>query len=141
MTRGPYSLEAAVTSFLPESHDVAGRSGTGGTAWPLAAGLLLCDAIVARPSLNAGGCGGLEIQRMQVSGYGVTSPGSGSAAWSAPTLTAFLDPRLTSALWLTARLDAGVPLRRPTFGLDNVGTVFRVAPAFVRASVGIAIRF
>jgi hypothetical protein len=138
---GRLSLELTATSFLPASHDVSGEPGVGGTFWLLAVGSSVCGAWIDGPVLRGGSCVGIEYQRLHGAGYGIASPGSSAAEWTAPTLAPFFGVRLARALWVVTRVDAAVPLREPTFSLGNVGRVLQVSPVSLRLSIGVELRF
>jgi hypothetical protein len=138
---GRLGLEASVASLLPTSHDAPARPGAGGTFWPLSVGVYSCWAFLDTEAVRGGACGGVEYERLSVSGYGVNRPGSGTADWAAPGAGVLLDWKLTRTVWLVPRLDAAFPLQRPTFVLGNVGPVQQVAPAMARLSLGAEMRF
>ncbi len=137
---GRLSAEASGTTYLPQSHDVSATH-AGGTLWPSSAGLAACGAAVDTARGRAGGCGGFEYERLDASGYGVTAPASGSAAWGAPSMSAFLAARVYGALWLHARSDLTIPLVRARFALHGVGDVFDVPSVAGRVGVGAEVRF
>jgi hypothetical protein len=138
---GRLSFELVATSFLPANHDAPAKPATGGTFLPLAIGGSLCGAVVARATVRAGGCVGLEVQGMWVSGYGTKETSSAAVGWGAPTVTPFFSARLFPALWLATRLDAAFPLNRPSFSITNVGSVYTVGTASLRGSVGLELDF
>jgi hypothetical protein len=80
-------------------------------------------------------CGGGELGAMEATGTGVSNPGGGTSWWF--TLTAGVAWRVAVA-WnvdLRLRLDLGIPLYRPSFVFENVGSfgsvqAFRPAPIF-----------
>jgi hypothetical protein len=139
---GPLSLElSASSSFAASSHDIPGRTGTGGAFRPFAAGASVCGAFLDARLLRAGGCAGFEYQRIEATGYGVRKPGSGSADWVAPALAPFLGVKLSRVFSLVARLEAAAPLRQPTYTLAHVGPVYQVAPVSLRIGAGVEVRF
>jgi hypothetical protein len=80
-------------------------------------------------------CAGGELGAMKANGVGVPVAGSGTSWWLAATAGVALRATLTHAVALRLRLDAGVPVFRPSFVLDNVGgggpvQAFRPAPVF-----------
>ncbi len=135
---GRFTVELVAYSFR-ESDDLTPL--VGGTFWLLAVGGSGCSAVLDTKRIQVGGCAGMEIQRMQGDGFGVSQTRTGWASWAAPTASLFFDLKLTSLVWLATRFDGALPLSHPRFVLENVGPVFQVGAASGRASVGIELRF
>ncbi len=78
---------------------------------------------------------------MSADGFGVRSPGAGSALWIAPLAEAAL--ALPLGRLFALRLDVGVlaPVERPPFVLENVGPVFGASAVVGRAALGAEVRF
>jgi hypothetical protein len=138
---GRFSLEVVGASYGRTSEDVAQQTGVGGTFWPVDVGAAFCVAALDRDAVRSGGCAGLEYQRLAADGYGVMKPGSGAADWIAPSVSPFVELRLWRWVWAVSRLDVTVPTQHPTFVLENVGTVYQVAPLSARLSLGVELRF
>lgn len=136
-----FSVELVANAFAPESHDVDGHAGAGGTFWLVTVGGSACAVLARARVVEFGACAGLEVQGIHGNGYGVLNPMSGVAGWAAPTASLTAGVNLTPLVWIAARVDEVVPLSRPTFLLDGVGTIFSVFPAATRASLGVELRF
>ncbi len=78
---------------------------------------------------------------MQATGYGVSHPGSGASDRPALGAAPFVHVKLTSSLWLAGRIDVTFPSQQDTFVLANIGAVYRVSPATLRAAAGVEVRF
>jgi hypothetical protein len=122
----------------------AGSSGTVG------AGVWLADAEPSVCLPLAGGavapCIGGALGAMQARGTGVTTVGVGTSWWLAVTAGVSLRAALAPGIDLRFRLDVGVPIFRPNFELDDVGSqgtvsAFQPAPAFGALSVEPELRF
>jgi hypothetical protein len=84
---------------------------------------------------------GAEAQRLEATGYGVRIPGSGSSVWAAPSLSSFLELHVYGALWAGVRAEFTVPLQRPTFGLKDVGEIYRVGAVSGRLGATLELRY
>lgn len=121
---GPVQLEASALRLSPRERRLPNDSTRGGRfeLWGLAA-----DGCYSASwaKLELGPCTGVETGTVFGSGFGVDLPGQGKGLWLAARgmlrATYRVFPRLGT------RLQAGValPLSRPTYVLDNVGTVYR----------------
>jgi hypothetical protein len=81
---------------------------------------------------------------MSASGVGSTRRLDGAADWGSWLGGAFVSWAVASPFALTARLDALVPLARPTFAIAAPGgdiPVHRPASVGFRAGLGIEVRF
>jgi len=122
----------------------AGSSGAvGGRVW-------LADAEPSACLPLAGGvaapCLGAAFGAMQARGTGVTTVGVGTSWWVAVTAGVSLRAALAPRFDLRFRLDVGVPIFRPSFELDDVGSqgtvrAFRPAPVFGALSIEPELRF
>jgi hypothetical protein len=80
-------------------------------------------------------CLGVDVGAMRGIGADVPHPNSGRSWWVAPTSSLAVRLMLARRVSLRFRLDAGIPIFRPSFVVDNVGQAgsvetFRPAPAF-----------
>jgi hypothetical protein len=101
------------------------------------AGVWLADLQPSACLSFAGGavapCVGADLGALQARGTGVPVSGSGASWWLALTAGISLRAPLTPGVGLRFRLDVGVPIWRPAFMLENVGSessvqAFRPAP-------------
>jgi hypothetical protein len=137
--------EIAGTFWPVQSTAVAaGSSGTVG------AGVWLADAEPSVCLPLAGGtvapCIGGALGAMHARGTGVPTAGVGTSWWLAVTAGVSLSAALARGFDLRFRLDLGVPAFRPSFELDNVGSVgtvraFQPAPVFGAVSLEPEFRF
>jgi hypothetical protein len=90
-------------------------------------------------------CAGAELGEMPADGTGMAKPGAGSSWWLAPDLAAVLRAPVLHFLDLGLRLELGVPLLRPSFVAQNVGSrdqvVFQPSEFFGILSVEAAVPF
>ncbi len=90
------------------------------------------------------GCVGLEIGEMHGEGFGVASPGSGGALWTAPRAALRAELALVRHVALTLDLGLAVPLDRRTFVLtlsEGRSVVHEPSPVSGRAGAGVSVRF
>jgi hypothetical protein len=113
---GPQRFEIGAAYRPPVAGTVALHASTGGDVELITGSIGACRNLVTAP-VEIGPCAAFELGRLHAEGFGVTSPGSGSALWAA------------------------APLVRPRFVLQNVGSVHQPSPASGRASAGIEILF
>ena len=101
------------------------------------AGVWLADLQPSACLSFAGGavapCVGGDLGALQARGTGVPVSGSGASWWLTLTAGVSLRAPLTPGVGLRFRLDVGVPILRPSFMLENVGSegsvqAFRPAP-------------
>jgi hypothetical protein len=133
----------AMGAFFPvHSATLAGRPTEGGDFRLLTAAARACIGLVAG-AFEVGPCAGPEIDTLQASGFGSSSPSDGSATWAAFALSALGGWRVAGPLYATLRVDGVVPLARPEFVVQTPGAdllVHRPAPA-LRAALGAEVRF
>ncbi len=137
--------ELAGTFWPSQSTSVAATS-----SGRVGAGVWLADA---EPSLCvplAGGavapCIGGALGAMRARGTGVSTVGVGTSWWLAVTAGASLRATLAPGFDVRFRLDVGLPVFRPSFELDDVGSqgtvrVFHPAPVFGALSLEPELRF
>jgi len=71
----------------------------------------------------------------------VAFPGRGSAPWAAVGLGVGAQLGLGRGVALVVSADALLPLNRPLFVIDGVGSVYRPGSVSLRASLGLALHF
>jgi hypothetical protein len=121
--------------------DVAASAGsaTAGASFGLfALGIDTC-VVPWRPEIA--GCAGIELDRLEGTGFGVDVPRTDSASWVAFSLG--VDGRivLVGPLGLTIGARLVVPTRRETFGLDGVAVVHRPSVVAGRGAIGLDVVF
>lgn len=145
----PWTFEAYGEGWLSRSATAPSPAGAGGDFSLLDGGVRGC--ITTNGQVFVGACAGIEVDRVQAQGYGVTREDSASRMWLAPRAGGKLGVRITDNLELPLEIDLLVPLARPSFALESarslegpasrVDTIFRPAPVAVRASLGLAFLF
>ncbi|MFO0762547.1 MAG: hypothetical protein U0359_39270 [Byssovorax sp.] len=114
--------------FLPARDQTAATKASAGATVDLLAGTLTGCFWPTVWKLQLGPCAGLELGRIRARAFGVTSPGEGTALWSAFRAGGGLAWSPIAPLFLGLRLEMAVPLQRPGFVIGNVGTVYRPSP-------------
>jgi hypothetical protein len=137
-TPAPVRLELAGANFAA-NHTAPLANGSGGT-FVLAAGALrgCYDLVVTELALLP--CAGLELEALRGEGTGVLTSSPATSVWLVGTLGALVQWRLSPLFALDARLDAGFPLQRPEFRIDDV-TLHKPAAVSGRVVLGGEIRF
>ena len=95
------------------------------------------DACVTPLRWDVGACFGPELERLDGTGFGVSTPRTSGATWV--SLGMGIDGRvpLVGPMGLSASVRVVVPTERETFGLDGVGPVHRPDVVAGRAAVGV----
>ena len=88
-----------------------------------------------------GPCGGIELGAMRAKAFGVRSPGDVSELWAAAMAGGSALVELTKAVGIDLGIFAGVPLRRPDFVLEGVGSVHQPSRILGRTSLGARLQF
>ena len=140
LTLGHQLIEVDLQAWFPQRVLLEAPAGAGGTLTLYVASVttwrkLLDGVLSLGPSL------GLDLGLLHAEGFGVTTPGSGSALWLAGRAGISASWAFFGPLELNLRLDLVVPFLRPRFVLTNVGDVHTPAPVGVRAMVGGAVQF
>lgn len=137
--------ELAGTFWPSQSTSVAAAS-----SGSVGAGVWLADAEPSVCLPLAGGalapCIGGALGAMRARGTGVSTVGVGTSWWLAVTAGASLRATLAPGFDVRFRLDVGLPVFRPSFELDDVGSqgtvrVFQPAPVFGALSLEPELRF
>jgi len=137
---GPVEVQALGT-VLPEAREVVAQEpARGGDISLLAGGLRGCY-VIEGPELAGLACGGLEAGRIQGSGVGTMTTDTQSVFWLAGRLGVVGRYRLGGPTAAQLGLEALIPVTRPEFVLENVGSVHRPAVATARASLGLELHF
>ena len=86
-------------------------------------------------------CLGADVHFVSASGYGADSNYAASATW--PSMSGGVLGRIGLSSWLSARarVDTFVPLSRPTFVVENEGTVHRPPTLGLSTSLGVEVLF
>jgi hypothetical protein len=126
----------AGATYWPDQRATVGDRDSGGDFRLFAGNADGCYAVIVRP-VELSPCVGIELGRMSAEGYGVKRPDSGAATWFAPWAGAL--GALSIASPVRARIDLGieVPLLRPPFYLQGVGSVHRASAIAARGGIGI----
>lgn len=144
---GAFRIEPSFEAWPSSRSALAGRPGAGAELRLLAFSLDACRRVLPWDEGDAGAvafaCIGFEIGELRGEGFGVTSPSSGGALWSAPK--AALRAELSIAPWAAITIDAGVavPLDRKRFVLDLTAgreLLHEPSPVSGRAGLGLAFR-
>ncbi|WP_394835214.1 hypothetical protein LVJ94_52820 [Pendulispora rubella] len=138
-TPGRARIEASGVDY-PDSTTHA--MGGGGGSFHLATGALRgCYAVNVHSPFESSPCVGFEAGAMGGDGFGVATPGSGTAFWAASVVGGLFAYRLTPHIAL--RLDTGLSVAfvRPRFVLDNAGFVHRPSALGGRMAFGMEVRF
>jgi len=140
LSRCALGASAAVRGLAPRTGEAELDAGAGGDLWLIAAGAALgLHADLGAVSLGARA--GLEAGAMSGRGVGINHPDSGRALWLAASAGAQLVVPLGARLGALVGLDLVVPLRRPRFVIDDLGSVHRASPVTGRLAVGLELAF
>jgi hypothetical protein len=137
---GAFSARVAA-ALWPGQHTVYGPMPAFGGDFVLASGGLLGCYALRYGRVEPAFCAGIELGAMHAAGTGVTTP---TAHW---VFEAAQVDQIAATFWLVGpvglRVAAGVavPLVRPTFVLDGIGTIYTQAPVAARASAGVELSF
>jgi hypothetical protein len=116
--------------------DAAASPGVGGHLVSLAA--VGRVGVEARPgAFDLGPAVGAEVDVLDATGYGSVRSWSNVGAFGALTAGAHVTYWPAKRLGIRLDADAVLPLARPTFAVEDVGTVFRPAALLGRASLGL----
>jgi hypothetical protein len=131
------ATELAVLGLIPRSGALPGDPNRGGT-FDWAAARVSGEASV--PGLPWGALVvGVEVGRLAGRGYGVDFPATGQALWLGLLAGTRVRPFTTRVLGLELGAAAGMPLLRPSLGLEGVGIVHRPARVVGFADIGIVL--
>ncbi len=140
LRRCALDASASVRALYPRTGEAELDTGAGGDLWLAAAGLALGVARDLAP-IELGARGGVEVGAMSGRGVGINNPDSARALWLAASAGAVLRLQLGARLAALAGLDLVVPLRRPRFVIDDLGSVHRAAAVTGRLALGLELSF
>lgn len=139
LVRAPFRGELHVDGLWPEKTNAQARASAGGRFDRFGVGLRGC---ASTPTLwFAGACAGVEIDRVHATGFGVTDDSAASRYQVMPRAGILLGVTAYDTLEFSIRGDALVPVSRPTFALQNVGTVFRDNAVEIRFGLAVLMHF
>lgn len=98
-------------------------------------------ALVQLPATSVLATLGLDVSRIDATGFGVTKPSSGGAFRVGGALGALASLRLGARLSIRVHVAAIVPLNRPDYGFDGGGGVHREPAVTGRATLGLELDF
>jgi hypothetical protein len=131
--------ELEALAWLPQVARSAGPERVGGRFGLFTAGVRGCvDALPGAGALQLGPCLGGEAGLATGRGEDITDPETSEHLWAAALLGASLRHLGPSNLRLSLLVEAGVPLRRPPWGIPGFPDVFRASPVLGRASLTVA---
>lgn len=138
---GAVRIELGAGAWPARAAPIAARPTAGGDVSLIAGSAGACYDFLDRDGFSLGPCAAVELGRLHAAGYGVTTPGDGSALWSAGKAGAWLAWAPARRFAISLKLDAVVPFARPSFVLENVGPVHRAGAVVGRAGGGVEVRF
>lgn len=138
-TPGRARIEASASIWSAQSQTTT-SSEMGARFAMTAIGGSACWALV-KSAVELGPCAGGEVAFVGAEGFGAKENRSANARWASASGSVLAGIPLGSMISIRARLDALVPLSRPTFVVENEGTVHRPPTLGVRGSVGLEIHF
>jgi hypothetical protein len=143
LTLGPVRLELGAGVWPDRAATLAQRPTAGGNVSLVAGSAGLCYGLLRPGPFDLAPCAAFELGRLHAAGFGVSSPGEGSALWTAVKAGGLFAWAPVQRFAVLVRLDAAVPTARPSFVLEGVasGAVYRPGPVAGRASLGAEIRF
>jgi hypothetical protein len=134
--------ELEAIAWLPQVARGAPPERVGGRFGLFTAALRGCvDAIPGSGAVQLGPCLGGEAGLATGRGEDISDPETNEHLWAAALLGLSLRHAGPSNLHLSLLVEAGVPLRRPPWGIDEFPDVFRASPVLGRASLTLAWRF
>jgi hypothetical protein len=136
---GPWELDLAAAAWIPRRTSGAEERGAGGEISLMTGELRGCREIVPA-ALTVSLCLGGEVGVTDGIAFGILSPRHPRSPWVAPLLGFGVRPRLASGVWAWMSFDAAVPLIRPDYYIEGMGSVHRPWPIVARASMGVEIQ-
>jgi hypothetical protein len=135
----PLRIEATLLRWSAQSARVGGEA-FGGAFQLTSADVRSCWSLLG-PTVALGPCAGLEVARVDASGFGSTTSTHGNAMWWSPSVGGLLHWVPFRALGFEALADVVFPVARPTFVIVDGGTIHRAAFASLRGQFVGEIRF
>jgi hypothetical protein len=141
--RGRLSAEVIGSAWLPRTAHPGPVAGIGGEFALYTGALRGCIDLlpVAIPTLRLGPCAGAELGMTTGSGVGLSAPNRQQELWAAGLFGFSLRYLGVWPFALGLLTELGVPIRRPTWQIDNFRTVFEPSLVIGRASLGVSWQF
>lgn len=139
-TPGRFRLEADARRWASQSQTVTG-SDAGARFTLTSVGGRGCWAALRTRSFDLSPCAGADVHVVDAQGFGADANRSAAAQWTTIAGGALGRVPVTSWLALRARVEAFVPLSRPTFVVDGEGPVHRPPTVGAAASFGAELLF
>jgi hypothetical protein len=139
-TPGRLRVELDARRWVSQSRSLA-SSASGATFTLTSLGGRGCWAALRGKSVDLAPCAGADLHLVSAPGYGADSNYSPDGSWVSITGGGLGRLSLSSWLALRVRLEAVVPLARPTFVVRNEGSVHRPPSLGAAASVGLELLF
>jgi hypothetical protein len=141
VTLRAFRLELGVLGLPSRKASLEGDPSRGGEVNLVAGTAGACYQVIPRGPFELSPCLGYEVGALHASGFGVTSPGEGTALWSALRPGILLAWVPLARLAVVGRVEAAVPFLRRDFVLDpNLGSVFTPGPVAGRLGLGLELR-
>ena len=142
---GAFRVELGAGAFPARAQVVARPAASGAAAGGdvslIAGSAGLCYDVLPSVRFDLAPCAAFEIGRMHASGFGVSNPGAGDALWTAARAGARFAYWPVSRAAVVVRVEGVVPMTRPGFVLENLGSVYRPGPVAGRLGGGVEVRF
>jgi hypothetical protein len=122
------------------SATLADKPTEGASAWLAHAGGRACYMLLGS-SIDVGPCAAAGVEWIVAHGFGSSQPANTTATIFVPALGLRGSFALSQALALRAGAEAGLPTPRPTFVIDNAGTLERANAVTLRFSLGAEAHF
>jgi hypothetical protein len=133
-------LEANGAWLAARHATLADKPSEGASAWTAHAGARACVFLTGR-ALDVAPCAGVGVEWIVAHGFGASEPADATATLVVPALGVRATLAISQAISLRAGGEAALPLDRPSFVIDNAGTVERVSAAMFRATAGAECHF
>ncbi len=141
ITYGPWRVELSGQYWPGSSVAHPTRAGVGGHFSLAAGGATACRDLAAGRVAAVGVCAGVEVGAVTGTSYGVALPETVRAPWAAATAGGIGTLRLGSRIALRLQAVAVIPVLRPDYQLENIGTVHRLPAVGFRGLLGIEVHF
>jgi hypothetical protein len=139
-TPGQWRIELDARRFAAQSRTLPGSS-AGADFSMTSAGARGCWNALRRGAVDVSPCAGADVHFVSASGYGAGANYDAKAQWTSAAGGALAGVAVASWLALRARLDALVPLSRPTFVVEGEGSLHRPPTLGAAASLGAEVTF
>jgi hypothetical protein len=139
-TPGRFRLEVDGRRWGSQSGSIQ-MFGSGARFTMTSVGARGCWAALNGGTLELSPCGGLDLSFVSASGFGADTNYTPDGTWTTIAGGGLARLRLTSWLAVRTKVDAFLPMSRPTFVVENQGSVHRPSPIGVSASFGLEALF